>query len=205
MKRMKVKRSKVFPGLVFSKASTVRFFLMLTIVALNVSCDQVSKQWVREKVSYYERIALWGDQMVLTKVENTGAFLSLGADLEDTWRTFLLLWLPAIAMLMVLMVVGRQKEIRAGILLGTYCMVGGGIGNLIDRWRFSSVTDFLHIDLGFVQTGIFNFADVSIMVGALCVMWFSLAKAKTAKNSPEAALADIDAAKDLSDQEKDPS
>ena len=50
--------------------------------------------------------------------------------------------------------------------LGLACVLGGGIGNLYDRVLYGSVTDFLHIDFGLFQTGIFNLADVSIMVGA---------------------------------------
>ena len=43
--------------------------------------------------------------------------------------------------------------------------IGGGIGNIYDRVVHGSVTDFLHIDLVIFQTGIFNMADVSLMVG----------------------------------------
>ena len=45
--------------------------------------------------------------------------------------------------------------------------IGGGIGNIYDRIIHGSVTDFMHIDFGFFETGIFNMADVSIMVGML--------------------------------------
>jgi signal peptidase II len=43
--------------------------------------------------------------------------------------------------------------------------IGGGIGNIYDRLVHGSVTDFMHINFGLFQTGIFNMADVSIMVG----------------------------------------
>jgi signal peptidase II len=50
--------------------------------------------------------------------------------------------------------------------VGLSFIVGGGIGNLYDRILYSSVTDFFHIDLGGIfKTGIFNMADVSVMVG----------------------------------------
>jgi signal peptidase II len=44
-------------------------------------------------------------------------------------------------------------------------LIGGGIGNIYDRIKFGSVTDFLHIDFILFRTGIFNLADVSIMIG----------------------------------------
>ena len=44
-------------------------------------------------------------------------------------------------------------------------MLGGGIGNMIDRLAFGAVTDFLHMDFEIFQTGVFNLADMSIMFG----------------------------------------
>lgn len=183
MENTKQKTPGIFQLNRLTQRGPMRLILMLTIVILNVGCDQVSKSWVREKVTYYERIPIIGEQMILTKVENTGAFLSLGSKLQDNLRPILLLWLPGIALITILGVVWFQKGIDPGILLGTYFMVGGGIGNLIDRWRFNSVTDFLHIDLGFAQTGIFNLADVSIMIGAGCVIVFSLIHNRKNKDS----------------------
>ena len=49
--------------------------------------------------------------------------------------------------------------------IGMCFLIGGGIGNIIDRLLYGSVTDFLHIDFGLFRTGIFNLADVSIMIG----------------------------------------
>ncbi|MGB3075106.1 MAG: signal peptidase II [Chitinophagales bacterium] len=46
-------------------------------------------------------------------------------------------------------------------------VIGGGIGNLIDRMLYGSVTDFLFIHSGMFRTGIFNMADTSIMLGSL--------------------------------------
>ena len=44
-------------------------------------------------------------------------------------------------------------------------IVGGGIGNIYDRIVYGSVTDMVFIDLQFAHTGIFNLADVSVMIG----------------------------------------
>jgi len=55
-------------------------------------------------------------------------------------------------------------------------MHGGGIGNVYDRIIYGSVTDFLHIDLGLFETGIFNMADVSITTGALILLANTLYK-----------------------------
>ncbi|MDO8994488.1 MAG: signal peptidase II, partial [Daejeonella sp.] len=55
-------------------------------------------------------------------------------------------------------------------IVGWCFVIGGGTGNLYDRIVHGSVTDFLHLDLGLFQTGIFNLADVSIMIGMFIIL-----------------------------------
>ena len=64
------------------------------------------------------------------------------------------------------------------MVLGLTFIVGGGLGNIIDRIHYGSVTDFLHMDFGIVRTGIFNLADVSIMIGAILIMLISIFQKK---------------------------
>jgi signal peptidase II len=61
-------------------------------------------------------------------------------------------------------------------LLGFSFVIGGGIGNIYDRLVYGTVTDFLHIDFGIFQTGIFNLADVSILTGVFIVLANSIIK-----------------------------
>ena len=66
-------------------------------------------------------------------------------------------------------------------LVGFCCIIGGGIANVYDRIVYGSVTDFLHLDFGgFLRTGIFNLADVSVMVGMGCLIVGSFKKKKEA-------------------------
>jgi signal peptidase II len=64
------------------------------------------------------------------------------------------------------------------MLTGFCFVIGGGIGNVFDRIVYGSVTDFLHINFGFFQTGIFNLADLSIMTGVFIILLQSLFKRK---------------------------
>jgi signal peptidase II len=134
------------------------------IVGVNIGCDQVSKNIVRKNVYFYDNIQLLGKHLTLTKVENSGAFLSLGATLPDFAKTLFLLTLPVIALILGLVFLLFKSDLSNQKLVGLCFIIGGGIGNLFDRWQYGSVTDFLHIQVGIFQTGIFNLADVSIIV-----------------------------------------
>ena len=149
---------------------TLRIVLILSMVLLNVGCDQLAKKIVRRKIEYYDSIAVIKGHLTLTKVENTGAFLSMGDTLPEGLRFVLLSVLPLIALAVALIFIIIKKDLTPLSLVGFSCVVGGGIGNLYDRIIYGSVTDFIHMDFILFQTGIFNLADVSVMLGTFVIL-----------------------------------
>jgi signal peptidase II len=142
-----------------------RIILLLIIIALNVGCDQVSKKIVRAKLADHETITLIKDHFILTKVENTGAFLSAGNNLPGPIRLILLTILPIFVLAYGLFFLLYKPSLPQIMQVGLCFLIGGGIGNVYDRIVYGSVTDFLHMDFGVFKTGVFNLADLSIMIG----------------------------------------
>lgn len=91
--------------------------------------------------------------------------LSIGSALPETLKFILLAGIPMLALAFGVYYMFMRKNISKMSMLALSFAIGGGIGNIYDRVVHGSVTDFLHINLGIFQTGIFNMADVSIMVG----------------------------------------
>lgn len=147
-----------------------RIALILVVLTVNISCDQISKSIVRQHIEYNEHISFFNNAVTLTKIENKGAFLSVGNTMPQPFRLIMLTILPLLVMVVVLIYILRKKTLPYSFVIGICFIVGGGIGNIYDRIRYGSVTDFMHIDLGFFQTGIFNMADLSIMVGGILVL-----------------------------------
>jgi signal peptidase II len=143
----------------------LRNTLILTAILLNIGCDQVTKNIARNKIEYHETISVIDNFLTLTKVENAGAFLSLGSNMPVFIKLLALNILPVIVMLWGLYLVIQKTNMSRLLVVGLCFIIGGGAGNLYDRIRFGSVTDFMHMNFGIFQTGIFNMADVSIMVG----------------------------------------
>jgi signal peptidase II len=159
--------------------STQRIFKILIILLLilsNVGCDQISKKYIRRHIDYNENIELLNNHVVLTKVENPGAFLSAGDKLPGPVRNILLSVLPLIGLALAILFMLTRQQISNGLLAGLCFIVGGGLGNIFDRMVYGSVTDFLHIQFGFFQTGIFNLADVSITTGVCILLFYRLFK-----------------------------
>ena len=151
----------------------LRTGIILLIVMCNIGCDQITKVIVREKVDYNERIELINNHFTLTKIENSGAFLSIGDSLPLPIKFFLLSLIPLIALTSGLYFVVTRTNISKPLMVGICFVIGGGIGNLFDRIIYGSVTDFLHLNLVIFQTGIFNMADVSIMIGMFIILFYS--------------------------------
>jgi len=152
------------------KLSRRSIFISLLIV-FNIAIDQISKFWVRNYVELYQETQLLGNRFILTNVENSGAFLGMGSELNPTLKIILLLILPIVVLGFVLHYVFKDKTIDKLSLIGFSCILGGGFANIYDRILYGSVTDFFHIDLGGIfRTGIFNMADLSVTTGMILIV-----------------------------------
>ena len=147
-----------------------RNICILLVVLANAGCDQVAKQAARENISYYETINVIGTHLILTKIENSGAFLSTGDSLGTSVKFIFLSLLPLLALCYGIYYLLTHRQLPRLLVLGISFVIGGGLGNLYDRLMYGSVTDFVHIDFYVFKTGIFNFADVSIMAGMIMLV-----------------------------------
>jgi signal peptidase II len=154
----------------------LRTLLILTILSSNIGCDQISKSIVRQRIDYNEQIGFLNNYLTLTKIENTGAFLSVGQFLPQPIKIILLIILPLVLLGLAFIYLFTKKGLSNVTITGITFVVGGGVGNIYDRLIYGSVTDFLHIDFLIFQTGIFNMADVSIMTGTFVIIFDSLSK-----------------------------
>lgn len=155
--------------------------LIILLVIANIAADQISKFWVRAVVEPYSSSPIIGDYFTLRNVKNEGAFLGMGGDLNPNLKLILLLIIPTAVLLFVLYYMFKEKQMDKLSLIGFSCVIGGGIANVFDRFVYGKVTDFLFIDLGFVRTGIFNIADLSVTTGMVLILWAGLKQRKKDK------------------------
>ena len=148
-----------------------RFFaVMLTLLGC-VGCDQVSKSAARAWLASGARESFFGDSLRLQLVENPGSFLSLGASLPEHVR--FTLFTAAVAVLLLCLVSASLFAGRLGFwrCIALALVAGGGTSNLIDRLLYGGrVTDFLNVGIGSLRTGIFNVADMAILLGVLLLV-----------------------------------
>lgn len=161
----------------------LRIVIIMALLAAVIGLDQLTKILVRHNLGYYQYVKYFNSHFTLTHVENTGAFLSVGNSLAGPARLIMLNLLPLLAVIAGLYFM-LTRELSRTTLFSVILIVGGGFGNVFDRMRFGSVTDFMHIDFGFFQTGIFNIADVLIMIGMIMLLLHAFFKKPEAEDEP---------------------
>lgn len=141
-----------------------RWFALAAAVIL---LDQVTKWAVLENFVYGERREITGF-FNLVLVYNKGAAFSMFAS-ADGWQTPLLILFALVAAGIVSYLIVRNREKRV-LCLGLALILGGALGNLIDRLRFGHVVDFLDFHAMGWHWPAFNVADSGITVGALLLI-----------------------------------
>ncbi|RED43191.1 signal peptidase II [Winogradskyella eximia] len=153
-------------------------FITLLII-FNIAIDQISKVIVRNTLTFREEVNVIGDYFQLIWVENKGAFLGMGSDMDPTLRLIFLLILPTLVLGYVIYYIIKTKELDRLSLIAFCCIAGGGIANVFDRIAFGQVTDFFFINLGGVfKTGIFNIADLSVTIGMVMLLFSGIFNSK---------------------------
>ncbi|WP_296317357.1 signal peptidase II [Winogradskyella sp. UBA3174] len=152
-----------------------RNLFIVVLIIFNIVIDQISKVIVRTTMIKGGRgqIDVIQDYFQLIWVENKGAFLGMGSDMNPTLKLIFLLILPTLVLVYVIYYIVKTKELDRLSLIAFCCIIGGGIANVFDRIVYGEVTDFFFINLGGVfKTGIFNVADLSVTTGMI-MLFFS--------------------------------
>ena len=143
----------------------LRWLVLVVAALVTIGCDRVTKLAATEMLAGEADRSYLGDIVRLSYAENTGGFLSLGADLPPRTRTAIFTVVTGFALVVLVIVVVRER-FAGPSSMGLVLFVAGGASNWIDRVLRGSVVDFLNVGVGPLRTGVFNIADVAIMVGA---------------------------------------
>ena len=146
------------------------------IVCFITALDQATKACIRKMplgVVFFELPGVFA----LTNSVNTGAAFSLFSK-----KTLLLAVVSAALLVFIYQYVCRNMNLTGIAWSALACLLGGGVGNLIDRVFFTGVTDF--IELRFMSFPIFNLADIAI-TGSVAVLLLLLLTNTLEKTSEE--------------------
>ena len=150
--------------------NTARILLLTFLMAMTVGCDRVTKHIAASTLAGMPQRSFLADVIRLDYTENEGAFLGLGGDWPPAIRTGIFIGWNALSLIATATVAVRRRWSRPEFV-ALALFLAGGLSNLIDRVAHGSVIDFMNIGLGRFRTGIFNVADVAIMLGVAILIW----------------------------------
>jgi signal peptidase II len=143
-----------------------RLGVFLGCAGVVLALDQFSKAAVSARLDLSEPVSVVGEFVRLTLVHNRGAAFGL---FPGSPVPFIIVSALAIAVVLYLFARDAYRNLASRLLLG--CILGGALGNLIDRVRWGYVVDFIEIGAGNYHWPVFNVADSAVTLGVILLAW----------------------------------
>jgi len=161
-----------------SDRKTRRFIAWATVALLVIAADQATKWAIVEWVTLYGKVPI-NSFVNLTHQQNTGAAFSFLAGASGWQRWFFVVLATGVSSVITVWLWRIRAEGPLVLMAGLSLVIGGAIGNLIDRARLGYVTDFIQVWFGNWAFPSFNVADAAISVGAALLVIDALFLSRT--------------------------
>jgi signal peptidase II len=155
-------------------------FVGLSVIGLTIAIDQIAKMIVERTLPFEVPIDLL-PILSLYRVYNTGIAFSLLSGFGDLGLIVLTLAITVV----VLVFWQRSEEGGRWAAIGYALIIGGALGNLIDRIAYGHVVDFLYLHLGDRSLFVFNLADVALTIGPILLVAIYLFTGDRSEKRPE--------------------
>jgi len=142
-----------------------RFITWMVVALIIAVVDQLTKLAIIEWIPLYDRVPL-NSFINLTHQKNTGAAFSFLADAGGWQRWFFVVLATGVSVVIAIWIWRIRNDGQAILSAGLALVLGGAVGNLIDRILLGHVTDFFQVWFGSWAFPSFNVADAGISVGA---------------------------------------
>ena len=140
----------------------------LFITSLVIVFDQVSKWLMVSRLSLYETIIVM-PYFNLTMAHNEGAAFSFLAQ-AGGWQRWFFIWLALIISVVLFVWLAKLKPTEKLEAISLSLILGGALGNVIDRISYGYVIDFIDLYIGHNHWPVFNIADSAICIGAILLV-----------------------------------
>lgn len=147
-----------------------RWSLLLGVSLVIVILDQITKTLVMHAMSVHESIPIIAGFFNLTYIRNPGAAFGMFATTNSAFRLIFFVGTSIFALGLLGTIFYRMHPADVWGQLSVSGIVGGAIGNLLDRLRYGEVVDFLDFYFGGYHWPAFNVADSAISVGVVSLL-----------------------------------
>jgi signal peptidase II len=157
---------------VLEKFEVHRKYIRLIVVAgIIILLDQVTKLIVLDKMPLFYNIPVISGFFNLTHIHNSGGAFGFLSTQTSNMQRLLFLFVSSLAAGLVLYFYKKTPYEQTWLSTGFALVLGGAIGNLIDRIRLGKVVDFLDFYIGDLHWPAFNVADSAVSIGMLIFLF----------------------------------
>jgi len=151
-----------------------KYIILICLAGLVITLDQISKLYIAHHFELHESATVIPHFFNLTYVRNTGAAFGLLAKAPESFRIPFFIIIPLIALTIIVLIFKKTQETQLLMITALSLILGGAIGNFIDRLRFNYVIDFLDFHwFSKYHWPAFNVADSTIVVGVLLLIFYT--------------------------------
>lgn len=146
--------------------------MITSAIVVLVGCDLETKQIAKNELKFKENKFYLGNTIQLIYAENSGGMLSLGSDLPPKIRKYVFQFFVGIVLLGILFLTIYKNDLSTFQRISLVLFLSGGIGNLMSRIFYNGkVIDFIVVDIFSFKTGIFNIADVYVILAMFLILY----------------------------------
>lgn len=160
--------------------------LLIGLPAGVIVADQISKFLILDRMQLFESIPVLPGLFSITSIRNPGAAFGLLGGVDDNIRILLLSAVSILAVALLAIYYLRSAPHERLSRFAAALVIGGALGNLIDRVRFGEVIDFLDVYIGRYHWPAFNIADSAISIGIGLFLWGSWQEHRAGQGSDNA-------------------
>ena len=163
--------------------------LLASVTGMVILADQVTKLYIMQTMRLHESISIIPNLFSLTYIRNPGAAFGLLANSSNAFRMVFFGLTSIFALGLLGTILLRMPERDWMGRLSVAGILGGAVGNLIDRLRYGEVIDFLHVYVEQYHWPAFNVADSAITVGVIfLIAHFAFEKKAAPPATPETSV-----------------
>ncbi len=166
-----------------------KYLSIFLIAAAVIAFDQASKIWIAGSLPQHQQIEILPQYLHIVHVRNPGVAFGLLQNIPGAYRVVVLTATTALALLLLLFLLAQTHPAQRLERWSLALILGGAVGNLIDRVRLGEVIDFIDVHwANLYHWPAFNVADSCISTGITCMILLEIKRffsARAQKNSAE--------------------
>lgn len=153
-----------------------KYKILLVIVTIIAILDQTSKTFVQMNMNLYESIFIIENFLDIAYIRNSGIAFGLFSEHQSVIAMIIFIILTIIALILILRIFIKLPDSSLLMQIALCSILGGAVGNLIDRVLYGEVIDFISVHWYQYYWPAFNVADSCITIGMICFGYGSIIK-----------------------------